>query len=202
MTGQTPERIIVDGRPRSLYADPLYRLLASRRIDLHNYGNAGWSTACHRGYCGTWQIIDRRLYLVHLNLMCPDEAPIPTELRTRLVRAAQCSDFPIPAVWFNGRLRIAIGRRLVYSHHGWSSCFERERVIAFVSGEVKRDREVDTRAMLERLLQRNPERRGVLDGTADLGLSGPMIWFDHDEEDREANWWPPDYSPLENPLFT
>jgi hypothetical protein len=34
MTGQAPERIIIDGRPRSLYADPLYRLLVSSRFKL------------------------------------------------------------------------------------------------------------------------------------------------------------------------
>jgi len=34
MTAQTPERMIIAGRPRALYADPLYRLLASNRMDL------------------------------------------------------------------------------------------------------------------------------------------------------------------------
>jgi hypothetical protein len=127
--------------------------------------------------------------------MCPDEQPIPQKLRTRLLRAAKCKNFPIPALWFSGRLRIPIGRRLIYSHHGWSHWFERERVIAFVRGEVKRDREVDTRAMLERWLRRNPHMRDRLDGTAEPGDFGPLIWFDRDdEEDRRADWWPRDYT--------
>jgi hypothetical protein len=193
MTAQIPERIILAGRPRALYGDPLHRLLASSRMTVREYGT-GFSTGCYRGYCGTWEIIDHRLHLVHLNLMCPDEAPIPKELRTRLLRAASCANFPIPAHWFNGRLRIAIGRRLVYSHHGWSHWFERERVIAFAAGKVRREREVDTRAMLERWLRRNPQVRDHLDGTAGQGEPGPLIWFDDSEEDWEADWWPHDYA--------
>ena len=192
MTAQTPERIIMGGRPYAVYAEPLYRLLASCRMDLCEYGN-GYSTDCYRGYCGTWEIIDRVLHLVHLNLICPYEEPISNELRTKLLRVTSCTDFPIPAHWFNGRLRIATGRRLVYSHQGWSHWFERERVITFAAGKVKRDREVDTQAMLERYLRRNPEVRGVLDGTANRRPAGPLIWFDDKYKDWTADWWPRDY---------
>jgi hypothetical protein len=192
MTAQAPERIIIDDRSRELYAQPLYRLLASRRMsDLFEDGD-GWSTACWRRYRGTWEIVGGRLHLVHLNVMWPDERPLPLELRARLLRAVPCQDFPIPADWFNGRLRIPIGRRLVYSHHGWSHWFERERVIAFKHGVVTRDREVDTRAMLERRLARDPDMRSFLDGT-EVREPGPLVWFDDSDEDWDADWWPPDY---------
>src|SRR3954469_16405067 len=156
MTAQTPERIILDGRPRWLFAQPLYRLLKHHRLGLANpYFQ---STAHHRGYVGTWEVIDRRLYLVHL---CWDgwdgtycEVPISDELRRTLLRIASSSDFPIHAHWFNGVVRIALGRRLVYSHHGWSHWFERERVIRFKAGEIVRDRQVNTRAILDRWLRR------------------------------------------------
>jgi hypothetical protein len=191
MTAQTPERIIIDDEPRALYADPLYRLLASSRFKLGAYATER-STACYRGYCGTWEIIDRRLYLVHLNLMGWREEPIPHDLRAKLLRVARCKDFPIAARWFNGTLRIQIGRRLVYSHHGWSNWFERERVVTIIGGDVQRDREVDTKAMLERYLRRNPHMHDVLDSSAQPSGFGPLVWLDDSEED-EKDWWPPDY---------
>jgi hypothetical protein len=196
MTAQVPERLIIDDRPRELYAQPLYRLLASRRMTDLFEGGDGWCTACYRRYLGTWEIIGGRLHLVHLNLMWPDAQPLPPELRNRLLRAALCTDFPIPADWFNGRLRIPIGRRLVYSHHGWSHWFERERVVAFERGVVTRDREVDTRAILERMLVRDPDMRSFLDGTEIRDKPRPLVWFDDSDVDGEAEWWPPDYGPI------
>lgn len=191
MTAQTPERIILDGRPRALYSAPLYRLLASRRMTLID-PELGYNTGCYRRYLGTWEIRDGRLFLLHLNLYVSDEQPLPAEARWRLLRAVPCSDFPIEAHWFNGRLRISIGRRLVYSHHGWSSWFERERVITLRGGMVVRDREVDTRSILERHLTRNPHMREQLENV-DSGGFGPLVWFDNDDVDWTADWWPPDY---------
>lgn len=191
MTAQTPERIVVDGKPRALYAAPLYRLLQSRRMSLECPWGAHTS-ACWRGYRGTWEVIDDRLHLMHVNAMWPDEGPLPADLRRKLLRAAQASDFPIHASWFNGRLRVQIGRRLIYSHHGWSSWFERERVMAFKQGHLIRDREVDTRRILEWWLRRHPEARDRLDPHNEDPL-GPLAWFSADDEDWEADWWPADY---------
>jgi hypothetical protein len=192
MTVQAPERIILDGRPRALYADPLHRLTERCRIDFSNPNV--WSTRNYRGYVGTWEICRGSLYLVHL---CRDgrngEEPIPDKLRRRLFRASRCSGFPIHARWFNGVLRIAIGKRLVYSHHGWSHWFERERVIHVAAGEIVRDREVDTRAILEWWLRRHPEAYEQLRPSNPDPLR-PLAWFDDDKDgDWEADWWPPDY---------
>lgn len=192
MTAQSPERMILDGRPRALYADPLYRLLKSRRLSLAKRGE-GWSTSNYRGYCGTWQVVDGRLYLVHLNMMWPDEGVLPMDLRRELLRGMSASDFPAFASWFNGRLRLAIGRRLIYSHQGWSHWFERERVMTFVGGKVVRDREVDTQRMLERWLKRNPHVETHLDGSNTIRL-GPMTGFDTDDDDWTIDWWPEDFA--------
>jgi len=191
MTAQAPERIILDGRPRLLYARPLDKLAKDFSLDL---ARPHWSnTANYRGYIGTWEVRDGRLNLVQL---CWDgydgEVPISDDLRRHLFRAAQCDGFPIPAHWFNGVIRLAIGRRVIYSHHGWSHWFERERVLHFVAGKVTRDREVDTRAILEWWLRRHPAAAERLDPSNPDPL-GPLTWFDDDEEDWAADWWPPDY---------
>lgn len=191
MTAQAPERIILNERPHALHADPLYRLIKRCRINLRN--PYVWSTGNYRGYIGTWEIRGRRLCLVHLCWDGDGETPISDELRERLFRAAQCSGFPIHAHWFNGVIRIAIGKRLVYSHHGWSHWFERERVMHVAAGEIVRDREVDTRAILEWWLRRHPGARGVLDGSDRGDLPVPLCWFDKDDDNWEDDWWPPGY---------
>jgi len=53
-----------------------------------------------------------------------------------------------------------------------------------------RDRTVDTRAILERWLRRNPQAADRLSNPDPLG---PLMWFDDGDEDWEAEWWPPDY---------
>jgi hypothetical protein len=192
MTAQIPERIILDGCPHSLYQQPLYPLIERFRLNLKipHIRN----TANHRGYIGTWEFRDRSLYLTHLSWMGRDLRKVPASEAAcrRLFRAAHCHGFPIHAHWFSGILRIAIGRRLIYSHHGWSHWFERERVVHVAAGEIVRDREVDTRAILEWWLRRHPEARGELDGS-DRPPVPPLIWFDEDDHDGEADWWPPGY---------
>jgi len=192
MTAQAPERIILDGRPRALYANPLYRLIERCRLDFSDPDV--WNTSNYRGYIGTWEICGRSLYLVHLCRHGRNgEEPLPDDLRRRLFQASQCNGFPIHAHWFNGVLRVSIGKRLVYSHHGWSHWFERERVIRVAAGEIVRDREVDTRAILEWWLQRHPEVYAQLD-SSDPDPLRPLAWFDDDEDDDwAADWWPPDY---------
>ena len=196
MTAQAPERIIIDGRPRPLYAAPLYRLLASRRLDLSKPGCR--TTGNYRGYTGTWEIRGNALFLIHINWEGWDGTScavvMPSNVRARLFRAVPCEGFPIKAHWFNGRLRIAIGRRMIYSHQGWSHWFERERVISVKGGIVVRDREVDTRAMVEWKLRVNPGfRAGLFPDDNDTPI--PLLdWsFTADDEDWTADWWPPDY---------
>jgi hypothetical protein len=191
MTAQAPERIILDGRPRELFADPLYRLCKHYRLDLSNPHL--YDTGNYRGYVGTWKIVDGRLQLVHLCWnSIKGEEPISDQLRQRLLRAASAGKFPLHAHWVNGVFRIALGRRLVYSHHGWSHWFERERVIHLRAGKVERDREVDTRAILEWWLRRHPEAADHL-SSSDPDPLGPLTWFDDEDDDWAADWWPPDF---------
>ena len=139
MTAQTPERIIIDGRPQALYEQPLYPLLASRRMDLKD-DSSGFSTACHRRYLGTWEIRNGTLYLVHLNMVVPDEEPLTPQIRQRLFRAVPCTGFPIKADWFNG-IRIAFvstSRSRVTAPqmgHVWtaSGCQGIDHVAAFIA---------------------------------------------------------------------
>ena len=191
MTAQIPERILIDGKPHWLHADPLYRLFATRRTELTSAD--GWTTACHRQYVGTWDIADGRLRLVALSTYGGEELPLSETLRTWFLRLVPTDRFPVYAEWFSGRLRIPIGPRLVQGFHGWSSWFTRERVIACRQGRVVRDREVDTLAMLEWALRRRESLKQSLDPEDTPG--GPLAWItDDDYEHLRGDWWPPEWA--------
>ena len=188
MTVQIPERILLDSKPHWLYATPLYRLLATRRTRLAapNFS----TTACHRQYVGTWEIIDGRLWLVALSTYGDQELQLSGAMRTWFLRLVPASGFPVCAEWFNGHLRVPTGPMLVRGLSGWSSWFTRERVISCRQGRVVRDREVDTLAMLEWALRRSEVLKQELDPEDSQG--GPLAWIaDGDYEHLRGDWWPP-----------
>lgn len=193
MTAQVPERLIIDGQPRAVFGDPLYRLLASRRMDLTSE-NPVYSTACHRGYRGTWQLSDGKLYLLHLNLVADRELPFPLELKAKVLRAVPTQHLPTFAFWFNGALQLPLGPQLINSH-GWSHWFQRMRIMQFKGGVLRRDRVVDTHAIIEWWFRRHPEARGSFGSNDDAGgPPGTIAWFNASEdEDWGADEWPPDF---------
>lgn len=201
MTAQTPERIMIDGIPHALESDPLFPLL-----DLLGLRAAPFvltpgctSTGCWRGYCGTWRLIDKTLCLVHMNKMWPEE-PLTEEERAAFFSIMPSKTFPIAADWFTGRLRIPLGHRLVYSHHGWSSWYERQRTISVVKGKILRDRVVNTQAILERAMRRRAYLQDFIEGKIDQPVK-PLIAFDHSGwKLPDPTWLAPGYGDPPAPM--
>jgi hypothetical protein len=88
--------------------------------------------ALHRGYLGGWEIVAGRLYLVKLTATLQDGA-----------QATLQTLFPgfgdrVFAHWFTGTIRILRGRRLhgVYNRDG--SVFEREEMLEFERGVIRK----------------------------------------------------------------
>ena len=86
------------------------------------------STACWRGYIGTWEIEDDRFYLVKL------------EGRFKLQ-----TDQPILADWFTGVIRIPQGKLLHYVHMGFASVYEQELHLKIEAGIVTASKLLDNR---------------------------------------------------------
>ena len=188
MTSQIPERILIKGKPHWLHAQPLYRLLASRRTNIR--APDARTSACHRQYVGTWEIVDGMLMLVALSTYGDKERPLSDTMRNWFLRLVPTDRFPVPVTWFNGRLRIPIGPKLVQGFHGWSSWFTRERVITCRQGKVVRDREVDTLAILEWALRRRAGLKEHLDPEDTPG--GPLAWITDDDYEHlrgDSNSW-------------
>lgn len=86
------------------------------------------STACWRGYVGTWKIEDNRLWLVEL-----------------IGRFRLAVPGPVFADWVTGVLRVPRGELLDYVHMGFGSVYEEELHIAVERGEVRGRRIYDNR---------------------------------------------------------
>jgi uncharacterized protein (TIGR02996 family) len=92
MTMQSRELLIHDGQPRAILATPLTG--CSRPVP--EFG--GMSTACHRGYHGTWEFRDDILHLVWL------ESPTWDDDRDRLAEMFPETAGSVVAAWFSGEI--------------------------------------------------------------------------------------------------
>lgn len=135
MTAQIHERLILDGEETSMaFCPPLpeghariYEPSSEETVSDEGDFILG-STACWRGYQGTWEIRDGRFYLVDLR----------GRLRLR-------DGGPLLADWFSGVLRIPRGEMLQYVHMGFGSVFEQEVHIKVENGVVVTARVIDNR---------------------------------------------------------
>ena len=126
MTAQASERLIYGGKDIRLCSNPLSLYLKQTGIKFESP-----STACWRGYIGTWEIIENsgveRLYLVELSAHRSYEEIVGV------------SDiFPgfdrVFAHWFTGELRCPQGALLDYVHGGYSSTYEYDLLMEFKQG--------------------------------------------------------------------
>ena len=123
MTAQFPEILLHRGQRMSLAADPLRgylgRLRRGRRPDF-----VWTSTACWRGYIGTWEFRDGYLCLVGLEgAMKVDGRESSCDLAMALPWVGGC----LRATWVNDRLRCPEGRLVRYNHNMFCSAYERDR---------------------------------------------------------------------------
>lgn len=119
MTAQVHEGLILDGVKTSMAFCPPLPKDNPRLIELN--GNQGLSTACWRGYRGSWEIKGGKFFL------------------TGISGKYQLSDGPsIFANWFTGTIKIPAGDILKYVHGGFSTVYEQEIHITIQEGIVKK----------------------------------------------------------------
>ncbi len=128
MTAQISEKLLYEGQKLSMCTEPLSLYFA--------LGGDGPKFQCNftalwRGYVGTWEIVDGRLYLIDLQgtLKGGEEASVATIF----------PDYPdrVFAHWYSGTLRIPQGKLLHYVHMGYSSTYERDLFLAIEKGVLK-----------------------------------------------------------------
>lgn len=137
MTVQMHENLILNGNEITMaFCPPLpknTKLLvelndeeAQQAVKKHKHGDIIFSTACWRGYMGTWEIIDNKFYLKDI-----------------IGRYQKTTDDPIFADWFTGVLRIPQGELLQGIHMGFASVYEKELHIKIDKGVVVKQAEID-----------------------------------------------------------
>ncbi len=125
MTAQFTEKILLHGRKRSLCTEPLESFFDMSGLQPEFEAT---STSLWRGYVGTWEVLNQRLYLVDLNgtLKNGQIANIATIF----------PEFPnrVFAHWYSGVLRVPMGKLLHYVHGGYGSVYERDQFITVKRG--------------------------------------------------------------------
>lgn len=103
MTQQMDEELFIDGEPNALFTEPLDSYFCTAGFDPEF---DIWCTALWRGYRGTWDITEKRLYLVGLEGRLKDGTDISVS-----------AFFPrqndrVFAFWYSGILQVPKGRMI------------------------------------------------------------------------------------------
>ena len=129
MTAQVREALFYEGDKLSMANAPLsaYFDLGGRCPDFQ-----AAFTFLGRGYVGTWEICEGRLYLIGLHGALVDG--------TQATLETMFPGFPdrVFAHWFTGGLRIPQGALLKHRHMGWSSLYETDLFLHCEEGVLVR----------------------------------------------------------------
>jgi len=169
-TAQIPETLIYEGKELPLMSTPLEDYFNDERKRPEFYP---YSTACWRGYVGTWKIENGKLYLMKLEydtlnpaieklrdsaekdppkfdsagrMVDTNGKPVERFIRNKISFEEvfpKGTKAPVEASWFSGVLRIPVGERSRYVHMGFGSIYEKERYLTIKDGKVVAEREID-----------------------------------------------------------
>jgi hypothetical protein len=127
MTAQFAENLKYRGEDLEMCTTPLSDYFAMGGNNPRFDSNC---TALWRGYFGSWEIVDDRLYLIELSGTLEDG--------TEASLATVFPEYPdrVFAHWYSGTIRIPQGRQLEYVHMGYDSSFERDLLLDVERGVV------------------------------------------------------------------
>jgi hypothetical protein len=125
MTAQISEKLLFEGEKHAMCTNPLGNYCALGG-ELPKF--ASNCTALWRGYVGTWEILNDRLYLVDINGSLESGQDVDLE-----------TVFPgygtrVFAHWYSGTIRLPQGKMLEYIHMGYGSTYERDLLLEFKKG--------------------------------------------------------------------
>lgn len=126
MTSQAREKLIYQGEMRSMGSEPLSSYLETLKKQVKFIPP---TTACWRGYYGTWAIIEDVQCLVELKAYLDGyiEVGIDYLFPGKLI---------VFAHWFTGTARLQVGELLHYEHAGYFSVYEKDIFLSFENGHL------------------------------------------------------------------
>ena len=132
MSAQSGEIMRYENRMYSMASHPLGSYLRKEDISFVKY-----SSACIRGYEGTWEIKNHKLFLIDLMANVGYK-----KVGIEYLFQGQTEVF---AEWFTGEIRMPTGEELESVHLGYASTYEYDLFFDIVNGELTNIREVDNR---------------------------------------------------------
>lgn len=132
MTEQVREKLYIYDNEYQIQGEPLSKYLNKKGIFFTSP-----HTACGRGYIGTWEIKDQKLYLIDI-LGFTENGDVGMGYLFK-------NSKEIIAYWFFGDLCVPLGKVLKYVHPGYNSVYEKELVFHIEGGFVKTQKIKDNR---------------------------------------------------------
>lgn len=138
MAAQLPDCIILQGEKFDLYSNPLekyWELRNKKRPAFHV------TPICKRGYIATWELFDKNLILRGIDGNVENRFFLfwkKTVRFTLKMLFSKAGTGGVKANWYSGKIRIPLGKRLLYVHNDYDSRFEKEMVITIDKGAVVR----------------------------------------------------------------
>jgi hypothetical protein len=134
MTAQIGEVLIYNEKQYGMATTPLSSYLINRRdLTLDSPHSACW-----RGYVGTWEIQENRLYLLDFRRFI--EGSLESDLQFLFPEQDK-----VFAHWFTDTIRLPMGECIYYSHSGYDSVFEKDVFLEFRDGVLISEKEVKNR---------------------------------------------------------
>jgi hypothetical protein len=153
MTAQSGDTLYYRNEAYWLACEPLADYLETRKDIVFS----SWESDCNRGYYGTWEIKDDKLFIIKLS----GKNASGDEIYLDYIFPNQKEVF---AEWFTGEIRIPIGNPLKHIHMSYWSEYEKDLFLNVESGNLVGEREVDNRfdkslspAEIELLIAENDE---------------------------------------------
>ena len=123
MTIQAGDILSYNGKKTTIATEPLKTYLETRSDVSFIFK----STALVRGYIGNWKIKNKKLFLVSLVGFIKSNEKVDLEYLFP-------NKIEVFADWFSGKIRIPEGDMLEKINLGYSSVYERDRILNFKKG--------------------------------------------------------------------
>ncbi len=127
MTAQIMEILIIDDKEHRIGTEPLEPYLNNLTEKPPLIMK---TTACWRGYRGTWSLIGKKLYLIHLDGLIK----IKDERHEYVLEDLFPNKTRVFAEWFSGDIRVPDGEMLEYVHADYGSIYENDLFLKFENG--------------------------------------------------------------------
>jgi hypothetical protein len=139
---QTPEKLRFDGMEEQLMATPLESFWTEQNPKPESLSQT--SLACWRGYVGTWELIDKKLYLIKLERheIRPKDETFVEHTEILPLEKIVGQEGPVPATWFSGVLRVARGEVITQVNAGFASVYDEDVYFIVEKGIITAQRTI------------------------------------------------------------